>query len=269
MIKRSYMKKLSTLKVFLFGLSILLLSSCAVSRKTVYFNDLPNEQRVILDAAKFSEPVIRPDDILNVDIQMVEPSASASLSQGTSIPMIGASSAGSTGNQQTTGFLVDKMGNITIPMLGDIQVAGLTTYEAKELILTKVKAMYKDPTVSVRFANYKITVLGEVSRPGTYAVPNEKVTVFDAIGLAGDLTIFGKRDNVLLVRETDGHKEFVRLNLNSATVFDSPYFYLRQNDILYVEPGKGRAASAEAPRLQFASVVASLISVAVAVITRL
>lgn len=248
--------------------SLLVLSSCTVSRKSVYFNDLPDQQRFEWPAATFTEPVIQPDDILSITVQTVDPTSSTAVNQGTTTQLIGASSAGSMGNQQVTGFLVDKTGKVSIPMLGEIEVAGLTTYEARQRITESAKRYYQTPTVQVRFANYKISVHGEVARPGVYTVPNEKVTLLDALALAGDLTIFGKRDNVLLIRDNDGTKEYIRFNLNSATMFESPYYYLRQNDVIYVEPGKGRTASADSPRWQFYSMIASFISVAVLAITR-
>src|SRR5690606_18429708 len=142
--------------------------------------------------------------------------------------------------------------------LGKVPVKGLTTYQARERIAVKAAEFYKEPTVEVRFANFKITVLGEVSRPATYTLPNEKVSVLDALGLAGDLTIYGKRENVLLVREHDGQKELVRLNLNDSGLFQSPYFYLRQNDVLYVEPGKAKAAANNAARTQTFAMVGSV-----------
>jgi len=245
-----------------------LLGSCSVSRKTVYFNDLPDTARFEWTAAKFTEPVIQNDDILMINIQTVDPEGASAVNQGTSMQLIGASSGSSMSSQQTTGFLVDRNGMVTIPMMGEIKVAGLTTHQAKEVIAEKVSVYYKEPIVQVRFANYKFTVLGEVSRPATYTVQNEKVTILDALGMAGDLPIYGKRDNVLLIRDHDGTKEFVRFDLNSATMFESPYYYLKQNDVIYVEPGKGRAASAESPRWQFYSMIASFVSVAILAISR-
>src|SRR5690554_1502598 len=263
------MKRTFTLHgVWLLILAVLL-GSCTTSRKTVYFNDLPDAAQFEWAAAKFTEPVIQNDDILMINIQTVDPEGASAVNQGTSMQLIGVSSSSNIGNQQTTGFLVDRNGNVTIPMLGEIKVAGLTTHEAKAAIVEKVSVFYKEPTVQVRFANYKFTVLGEVSRPATYTVQNERVTLLDALGMAGDLTIYGRRDNVLLIRDHDGTKEFVRFDLNSATMFESPYFYLKQNDVIYVEPGKGRAASAESPRWQFYSMIASFISVAVLAFSRL
>lgn len=248
-------------------LGVFLISSCS-SQRMVYFNDLPDTAEFEWMAAEFTQPVIQQDDILSIDIQTVDPTNAAAVNQGTTMQLIGASSGQNIGNQQVTGFLVDRKGMVSIPMFGEIEVAGLTTQQAREVITEKVAVYYKEPTVQVRFANYKITVLGEVAKPATYTVPNEKVTLLDALGMAGDLTIYGKRDNVLLIREADGAKEFIRFDLNSARMFESPYFYLKQNDVIYVEPGKGRAASAENPRWQFYSMIASFISVAVIAITR-
>lgn len=263
------MKRTFTVHSVLLLILVLVLGSCSVSRKTVYFNDLPETERFEWAAAKFTEPVIQNDDILAINIQTVDPGSTSAINQGTAMQLIGGSSSTNIGNQQTTGFLVDRNGNVTIPMLGEIKVAGLTTHEAKAVIAEKVSVFYKEPTVQVRFANYKFTVLGEVSRPATYTVQNERVTLLDALGMAGDLTIYGRRDNVLLIRDQEGTKEFVRFDLNSATMFESPYFYLKQNDVIYVEPGKGRAASAESPRWQFYSMIASFISVAVLAFSRL
>lgn len=244
--------------------SIMLLGSCTVSRKSVYFNDLPDAERFEWPAATFTEPIIQPDDLLSITIQTVDPTSSSSLNQSTSMPLLGTN----TGEREVSGFLVDKNGNVIIPMLGEIELGGLTTFQAREVITANARRYYQNPAVQVRFANYKISVHGEVARPGVYTVPNEKVTLLDALAMAGDLTIFGKRDNVLLIRDNNGTKEYVRFNLNSATIFESPYYYLRQNDVIYVEPGKGRSASADAPRWQFYSMIASFISVAVLAFTR-
>jgi polysaccharide export outer membrane protein len=263
------MKRTFIFNICLWVLVMGFVSSCTVSQKSVYFNDLPQQERFEWPAAEFTEPTIKPDDILSIQIQTVDPTSASSVNQGTPMQLIGASSAGgSMGNQQVSGFLVDRNGMVTIPMLGEIKVGGLTTTEAKQTITASAKRFYQDPTVQVRFANYKVSVHGEVARPGVYTVQNEKVTLLDALALAGDLTIYGKRENVLLIRDIDGKKEYIRFNLNSATIFESPYFYLRQNDVIYVEPGKGRTASADSPRWQFYSMIASFVSIAILAISR-
>ncbi len=245
----------------LFILSSFFLSSCSV-KKITYFNDLPPDSlRIVKEAAPFTEPIIQVDDLLSISVQTLDPTSSLVVNQSEDVQAIGASSAAATGNQIISGFLVDKDGYIHMTLLGKVEVKGLTTYQARERITTLARQYYKDPTVQVRFANYKITVLGEVSRPATYSVPNEKVTVLDALGLAGDLTVFGKRENVLLIREQNGKKELIRLNLNNSDVFNSPYFYLRQNDVVYVESSTARNAATNASAMQIFSVVTSALSI--------
>jgi len=250
-------------------LLLCLMTGCSV-KKIVYFNDLPTDTtRILKQAATFTEPVIQTDDILSVTIQTLDPTTAAVANQAVAVQAVGASSASNVGNQVISGFLVDKDGYIQMALLGKIKVKGLTTYQAREQITALAAQYYKNPTVQVRFANYKITVLGEVARPATYTVPNEKVTVLDALGLAGDLTIYGKRENVLLVRDQGPEKELIRLNLNDSEVFKSPYFYLRQNDVIYVEPGKAKAAANNAARTQTLAIIGSVLSVLIVALTRL
>lgn len=248
---------------------LFLLGSCSV-KKTIYFNDLPVDSvRVLKESSKFTDPRIQPDDMLSISVQTIDPTTAAVANQSMAIQAIGASSASNVGTQLITGFLVDRDGYVHMALLGKILVKDLTTYEARERISEVASKYYKEPTVQVRFANYKITVLGEVARPATYTVPNEKVSILDALGLAGDLTIYGKRDNVLLVREQGGQKELVRLNLNSSDIFQSPYYYLKQNDVLYVEPGRAKAAANNASRTQTFALIGSLVSVLIVALTRL
>lgn len=247
----------------------MVVSSCSV-KKTVYFNDLPVDTlQVIKGASKFQEPTIQRDDILNISIHTLDPATSQVANQAMAVQAIGASSATNVGNQNITGFMVDKEGYIHMALLGDIQVAGLTTFEARQAITERAKQYFKDPNVQVRYANFKITVLGEVTRPATYTIPNEKVSVLDALGLAGDLTIFGKRENVLLIREQDGENMLIRLNLNNSDLLASDYFYLRQNDVLYVEPGKGKAAANNASRTQTFAMIGSFLSLLIVAFSRL
>ncbi len=249
----------------------ILLASCTITKKTVYFNDLkPTDTLAIKKSALFQEPTIKPDDILSILILTIDPNSTVSVNQTATAQAIGASSATqATGNQLISGFLVDKNGYINITLIGPLKVAGLTTFQAREQIEKAAARYYNNPNVQVRFANYKITVLGEVARPATYTVPNEKVSVLDALGLAGDLTIYGKRENVLLIRENGDQKEFVRLNLNSTELVHSSYFYLRQGDVLYVEPGKGKVAANNAARTQTISVITAVTSLLVVIASRL
>ncbi|NQD71100.1 hypothetical protein HP439_10250 [Sphingobacterium shayense] len=265
MITKPTTNRIAWLSLFI----LLFCASCSV-KKIVYFNDLPiDSARIVKESAVYSEPIIQSDDIISVTVQTIDPATSAVANQSVVVQAVGASSAAMTGNQVISGLLVDKDGFIQMALIGKVQVKGLTTYQARERITALAGQYYKDPTVQVRFANYKITVLGEVARPATYTVPNEKVSVLDALGLAGDLTIYGRRENVLLVRDNNGEKELVRLDLNDSRIFQSPYFYLRQNDVLYVEPGKAKAATNNAARTQTFAIIGSVLSLLIVAITRL
>ncbi|UPK72913.1 polysaccharide biosynthesis/export family protein [Chitinophaga filiformis] len=174
------------------------------------------------------------------------------------------------GGPQVTGYLVNEQGFIEYPVLGQVKAAGLTkeqltTYLRDELNNRK---LMKDPVVSVRFLNYRVTVLGEVSRPGVFAINNERMSIMEALGIAGDITIYGKKDNVLLIREVDGQRTIKRLNLNSDDILSSPYYYLQSNDVVYVEPTKARVANASGNR-QTISIILSSISLFVIILDRL
>ncbi|MCF6402766.1 polysaccharide biosynthesis/export family protein [Chitinophaga filiformis] len=174
------------------------------------------------------------------------------------------------GGPQVTGYLVSEQGFIEYPVLGQVKAAGLTkeqltTYLRDELNNRK---LMRDPVVSVRFLNYRVTVLGEVSRPGVFAINNERMSIMEALGIAGDITIYGKKDNVLLIREVDGQRTIKRLNLNDDDILSSPYYYLQSNDVVYVEPTKARVANASGNR-QTISIILSSISLFVIILDRL
>lgn len=243
------------------------LSSCVSNKKIAYFQDIQTvDQAQLENATKFKEPVIQSDDILSINIFTLNPQTGAVVNQAANNPALGGNSNGSL-TSQSTGFLVDKNGEIELSLVGKVAVAGLTTYQARELIRDKVSMFYKEPNVQLRFANFKVSVLGEVNAPSAYTLPNEKVTILDALSLAGDLTIYGRRENVLIVRDNNGKKEFARLNLNSSEIFNNPFYYLRQNDVIYVEPNKRKVAGTNSAQIQTISVVATVLSVLLVAIT--
>lgn len=258
--------KISINTLFLGLLVTLMFSSCGPKVRATYFSDLDSLNKTEFDTAPFSEPLIQNDDILSITVQTIDPAASVAVNQ-TPAAATGASSAGYA--SALSGFLVDKKGNVEIPMLGVVKLSGLTTSEAKEVIRKEALKYYTDPTIQVRFANYKITVLGEVARPASYTVPNEKVSVLDAVAMAGDLTIYGKRENILLIREVNGKKEVNRLDLTSANLLSSPYFYLKQNDVLYVEPRKEKIDATKVAQRQSLTILISALTLLVTIITRL
>lgn len=242
----------------------LIFSSCSTANKTAYFRDVSRTDVSRKALSEYFDPVVQTDDILTINIQTIDPRVMAPVNQsGAGVPSGASVLPAESG---TTGFLVDKEGNIEMPMLGVVKVVGLTTSQIKELVRQKAATFYKSPTIQVRFSNFKITVLGEVAKPATYTIPNERISVLEAISLAGDLTIYGKRDDVMLIRHAGDYKEITHLDLNSSALISSPYFYLRQNDVLYVEPTKARASVNNAPKMQFITIaiaVATLIVTAV------
>lgn len=252
---------------FALPLIVILLASCATTKDVKYFEDMQDSVRYATVAkAAFTDPVIQTDDILSIVIQTIDPQVSQIVNQGVAV----SSSASGSSVSAISGYLVDKNGNVELPIIGMVKLAGLTTDQARELIREKIGGFYKAPTVQVRFANFKVTVIGEVNRPSTYTMPNEKVTILDAIGLAGDLTIYGRRDNILLTRaNANGKQDFVRLNLNSSDIYKSPYFYLKQNDMIYVEPNKAKIATTDAAKSRTTALLTSAISLTVIIIARL
>ncbi|MFC0318045.1 MULTISPECIES: polysaccharide biosynthesis/export family protein [Olivibacter] len=262
--KKIYMKKM---RIGFFLVLIAFLATACQSNKTIpYFKNIPKTEYNKIEQAAYTELKIKEDDILDITIQTADVNAASQVNDAATNNSI--ASPGS-GQQRATGFVVDKEGEVELPVLGRIKLEGLTSYEARNLIRKKANEYFVDPTVQVRFVNFKVTVIGEVNRPSSYTMPSERVTILDAIGLAGDLTIYGKRENVLLIRETNTGKELVQFNLNDSQLFKSPYYYLKQNDIIYVEPSKGKIAAAESSRFSVIAIIASLLSTAALIITRL
>ena len=216
--------------------SILILSESCITRKDIsYFQDI-SDSLSIQQITKGFEARIAAGDILSIHVSSLSAEASSFFN------VVGEE----TDQQVANTYLVDANGQIEMPLIGTVEVGGMTGIEAKETIKQKLNKYLIDPTVNVRIRNFKVTVLGEVKAPGVYTIPNEKVTLVEALGMAGDLSIFGKRMNVLLIREENGSRKFVKIDLRSKELFESDYYYLHSNDIIYVEPGKGKIASADA-----------------------
>ncbi|MBO9204243.1 MULTISPECIES: polysaccharide biosynthesis/export family protein [Niastella] len=212
-----------------------LFSACASTKNVVYLKDAKDSEIGINDNL---EPVIQRNDLLSMTV--TSPNATATQLFNTTVT-VSTNVVGYT-STQASGYLVDQDGYIDIPMLGRMKAAGLTKKELKEKITSSLvdNKLLMDPVVSVRYLNFKVTVLGEVARPMVINVPDEKINILEALGFAGDMTIYAKRDNVVLVREEGGKRITKRLNLNSDEVLRSPYYYLKTNDIIYVEPTKAK-----------------------------
>ena len=231
------MKKL----YLLFFLLPLVLTGCSSYQKSLYLqNDAVINQSTQGQLYDFR---IMPKDILTILVSTTDPAASAPFYRklGQDKETTSSSTVGMQ-NLDLLGYLVDNNGEIDFPVLGKIQVTGLTTRECEALLREKLKPYLKEtPLVTVSSSNYKFSVLGEVNAPGTYTVQDEKVTIFEAIAQAGDMTLFSIRDDVQLLREdSEGRRQVIHLNLNDANITQSPYFYLQQNDVIYVKPTKAK-----------------------------
>lgn len=261
------------MKVFIPAVLFALVTSCGSAKKIAYLEDVPDSlynNTFTTTLFTYTDPVIKPNDILQISILTLDPQANSILTAANSASFaVQSGSISASAPPSINGFMVDKDGNIELPLAGKIKVQGSTTTEAKEMIRNRIAALYRDPVVSVRYINFTITVLGEVARPSSYTVPNEKISVLDAIGMAGDLTIYGKRDNILLVRDSADKKIYARLDLNASSITQSPYFYLRQGDVLYVEPNKAKIASTDAAKTRNIGLAATGLSLLIVIVSRL
>lgn len=245
-------------------------TSCTSYKNIPYFADFPDTTyRISVQTQAFKSPVIKPDDLLNITIGTVDPEITAILNSANVITQ----PVGSSSNiqpQTVSGYLVDKNGEVELPFAGKLKLEGYTTIEAREVVRTAMQKYVKDPIVNIKFSNFKVTVFGEVARPATYIMPTEKVTLFDALSQAGDLTIYGRRENVTVIRDTLGNqKNMVHLNLNSKEIISSPYFYLQPNDVVYVEPNESKARSTDAARNRNITIIASLLSIILVAVSRI
>ncbi len=205
---------------------------------------------------------IKSDDLLFIMVNSKDPE----LVQMFNLPLVSYqfTSTGYSGGQQgMLGYLVDKKGNINFPQLGAVNVHGMTRFELSELISRelKEKGLVNDAVVTVKFLNFKVSVMGEVVRPGTFEVDSDRITILDALSKAGDLTIYGRRDNLKVIREENGERIVAIVDLRSMDLMNSPYYYLKQNDIVYVEPNKARAGQREINQNRSVSTFASILSV--------
>lgn len=213
--------------------AVILFHSCVSHQELINFNEGAAFPVAPEDIVGIPEIRIQPDDILSITVHL-----QFELSPDDKTPFPGQTGSNTSNNNAVEGYLVDKSGYITFPILGKVKLGGLSTTEAKATLAEGLQQYYKDPIVNVRFVNFKFTVFGEVAGPGTYTLAEEQVTILEALGTAGDLSTYANRANILIIREQNGKREYGHIDLHSRQLFLSPYFYLRPNDVIYVEPLK-------------------------------
>ena len=212
-------------------IAIILLSSCKPQKAIGYLEDFTDTSGKA--QVKYPEPLIQKNDILSIVVY------SDAIDQGTTDRLYNLANTGI--NAATQGYLVDNEGYIQYPRVGKLKADGLTKHQLSEEITKRLSNELKNPSVIIRLANFKITMLGEVARPGPISLPSEKVTILEAIGLAGDISVYGKKDDIVVLRDVDGSVEHGKVDLSSKNLFESPYYFLRQGDVVLVNPSKNKA----------------------------
>ncbi len=242
----------------------LLLSGCASYKDIVYFQDI--DERTLKPLLNEYEATIKKDDRLAIVVSGSDKTVTAPYNLTLTELTTSAGTSAYGPENATLSYLVDSEGNIEFPILGKIQVEGMTRNELVQYLTREIGKDVKDPIVYVNFKNFKITVLGEVRTPGTYTIDSEKINVLQALGRAGDLNLTAMREGILLIREVDGVQKHYKIDLKSSDLLESPYFYLQQNDVIYVPPSPTRVAQGTAATGLWSSML-STISSAISIIT--
>jgi polysaccharide export outer membrane protein len=248
------------------SIGLFMLGSCVNTQKLVYFSG--TTKKSFLSSEVNIEPTIQKNDLLSISVNSLNAEAS-SLFNGPNLATTGISSVTTIGSSQPSGYLVNPKGEIIFPILGIIKVSGISKSELATLLTKQLvdKKLLVDPIVTIRHLNFRVSVLGEVTNPGVFTIPNEKLSILEALGLAGDMTIYGRKENVLIIREDENsNKTMIRINMHTDSVFTSPYYYLRSNDIVYVEPSVNRVMKERYGQL--IPIVFSMVSFGIIIIDR-
>lgn len=252
--------KISGIKILLLFTAISALQSCASYDKIPYFQDYSTSEITKNAITNFADFTVENGDRLSISVSSVNPEAAAVFNQNSS----------ANPDNPAFGYVVDKSGNINLPLLGDVKVSGLTIDKLSLMLQEKLMPFLGKPNVSARIVNFKVAVLGDVMRPGMYSSNSERLTVTEALSLAGDLNITAVRDNILLIREVNGVRTAFPVDLTSRQVFDSPYFYMRSNDLIVVQPGKEKVAANDTGYRNASLIISalSLVAITVSLFTR-
>lgn len=248
------------IKFLLLFAAISTLQSCASYDKIPYFQDYSTSEITKTAISNFADFTVENGDRLSISVSSVNPEAAAVFNQNSS----------ANPDNPAFGYVVDKSGNINLPLLGDVKVSGLTIDKLSMMLQEKLMPFLGKPNVSARIVNFKVAVLGDVMRPGMYSSNSERLTVTEALSLAGDLNITAIRDNILLIREVNGVRTAFPVDLTSKQVFDSPYFYMRSNDLIVVQPGKEKVAANDTGYRNASLIISalSLVAITVSLFTR-
>lgn len=242
------------LLIFLFG-------SCVQYKKVPYFKDLSVQIDSTQIGNGYTDPLIQKNDILKITVSSLDPEVTRLFS-------FNSDDRGANVNANSSGsnYLVDPQGFIRMPLIGAVKVEGFTTWQVRDTVTKLLEPYLKETVVELRIQSFRVSVMGDVLKPGMYSVQNERLTLTEALTLAGDLNITAQRENVLLIREENGQRKYIRFNLNSAEILGSPYYYLRSNDVIYVQPGRISTRDINFRNITYLATVLSLIALTVSII---
>lgn len=253
------------MKNYYFGLLLIavLVSSCVPKKEILYLQGSQNPE----NSSTNYEPLIQKDDLLFINISSSQAEAVAPFNLDSQSKDISSSTSGFSNQKQT--YLVDNMGNIEFPIIGTLNAAGYSVNEFRDFLKNKLKNFVSDAVINIRIVNFKVTVTGEVNLPSVVTTTSQRFTLFDALALAGDITLYGKRDNILIVRDFQGIKTYTRVDITKADFVNSPFYYLDQNDLIYVEPRKAKINStAISSNVPFIVSIAGLLLTTAILLTR-
>jgi len=230
-------------KILYYLLILLALSSCGTYKTVPYFQDLDRTQLSSQKIENSGPLTIQPADILGINVNSRNPESSSIFNYN--LNRVTGNNYDLSSSNPVTGYQVNDKGEINLPLIGSMKVAGLSTYELTEKLTITLLTYFKDPVVNIRILNFKVSILGDVQRPNLYTLQNERTTITQALSLAGDLNITAMRKNVVLIREENGVRKFVPMDLTSKHIYESPYFYLKNNDEIYVQPDRSKYATVD------------------------
>lgn len=245
----------------------LMFVSCASRKDVLYLQNIDEEQNSLIENVKFSSPEFKIDDRLTINISSINPEAARPFNLY--ITSFNMGSLNATGQQQQQSYLVDANGDIAFPQLGKVNVVGKNRIELEAFLEERLKPYLPDVKANVQLVNFRISILGEVNNPGEYNINRDKTSILQALGMAGDLTIHGKRDDIKLVREIDGKVKYYTVDIRTKDLINSPVYYLQQNDIIYVSPNKPKVnASASSPTASYIISATGLLITIISILTR-
>lgn len=249
----------SSFKLAVVGLSLVVLSACASKKDIIYFQD----DASLTTIYEKHVPTIQTNDMLTITVSAADMKATEAFNQQS----VYITQSNNPNSQYKNLYTVSEAGTIDFPVLGTLHLQGKTRNEAITFMKSKLEDYIVDPGVNINFSNFRISVMGEVNKPGTFTLPSERITLLEALAMAGDLTIQGKRQNITVIRETNGQKNTYKIDLTKKEALNSPVYYLAQNDVVYVEPNQSRMQSSVVNYPVIISMAGIIISV-ISVLTR-